>query len=86
MPRSPEIRPALAVALALVSCAALGCGEEVLVGRWVLRSSATDAGLADAGAAQNPQSFHAERARERARSHDESKNGHDPSRPGDKRH
>ena len=68
----------------LAAMSALACGEEVLVGRWVLRSSPADAGVeADASASDNPQSVNAERARERERDRDNVKpSPHD----ADKRH
>ena len=76
--------PRTLVLAALVAVSGLACGEEVLVGRWVLRSSPADAGVeADASAADNPQSINAERARERERDRENAKPGpHD----ADKRH
>jgi len=68
----------------LVAVGALACGEEVLVGRWVLRSSAADAGVeVDASAADNPQSVNAERARQDERERENAKPG---SHDADKRH
>lgn len=69
---------------ALVGVGALACGEEVLVGRWVLRSSPADAGVeADASASDNPQSLNAERARARERARE---NGKPSPHDADKRH
>lgn len=76
-------RHTLALAV-LAGMSALACGEEVLVGRWVLRSSPADAGVeADASAPDNPQSVNAERARDRERDRENVKpSPHD----ADKRH
>jgi len=76
-----------ALLLGVVSALGLGCGEDVLVGRWLLRSSTADAGFeADAGPGNNPQSFNAEQARQHERERDANKNDtHDP-RPADKNH
>ena len=75
-------RQPLVLAL-LLATGALACGEEVLVGRWVLRSSAADAGVeADASVSDNPQSVNAERARQDERERENTKPGHD----ADKRH
>jgi hypothetical protein len=68
----------------LLALCAPACGEEVLVGRWVLRSSAVDAGVeADASAPDNPQSVNAERARDHERDRD---NGKPSQHDADKRH
>ena len=84
------LRTPLALVLIALCSGALACGEDVLVGRWLLRSSATDAGLAgdaaaDAGA--NPQALNAQRAREHARERESNKDdAHDSTRPSDKSH
>lgn len=78
------------IAAVLVTCSSgLACGEDVLVGRWLLRSNVGDAGPggdAGADAGGNPQAINAQRAREHARSREADKNdSHDP-RPSDKSH
>ena len=81
--RRRSARQPLVLAM-LVGAGALACGEEVLVGRWVLRSSPADAGVeADASASDNPQSVNAERARQDERDRDNPKPG---SHDADKRH
>jgi hypothetical protein len=84
------LRAPLVLALLALCSGALGCGQDVLVGRWQLRSSATDAGLAGDAAADaggNPQAINAERAREHARARESNKDdAHDGTRPSDKRH
>jgi hypothetical protein len=86
-PRLSAARPGARRALllgALLGALGLACGEEVFVGRWVLRSSPADAGVTgDAGAADNPQSVNAEHARQRERARENAKPApHDD----DKRH
>ena len=68
----------------LFAASGLACGEEVLVGRWVLRSSPADAGLeGDGGSPDNPQSENAERARQ----HERARDGNKPApHDGDKKH
>ena len=74
-----------AFVLSLLALAS-GCGENVLLGNWELRSS-TDAGLelpTEADAGRNKPAEKAERARERARVKSEQKAEHD-SRPNDEK-
>jgi hypothetical protein len=80
-------RASIALLLGIGGASGLACGEDVLVGRWLLRSSTADAGFeADAGPSNNPQSFNAEQARQHERERDANKNDtHDP-RPADKNH
>jgi hypothetical protein len=82
--RWARVAPPTLVVVMLLTVGGLACGEEVLVGRWVLRSSPADAGVeADASAPDNPQSVNAERARERERNRENEKpSPHD----ADKRH
>lgn len=84
---APPQRAPLAFLLGMLSAAgALGCGEEVLLGRWVLRSSPVDAGLAgDAGPPDNPQSVNAERARQHAHDRETNKNDPHDNRPDDEK-
>lgn len=72
-----------------IACGAgtIACGEDVLVGRFLLRSSVTDAGVdGDAGPPDNLQSFNAERAREHARDRETNKDDPHDNRPSDKSH
>ncbi|HWO09071.1 MAG TPA: hypothetical protein VNN80_06315 [Polyangiaceae bacterium] len=82
-------RTLLAVVLLMCS-GGLACGEDVLVGRWLLRSNVGDAGPggdAGADAGGNPQALNAQRAREHARHLESDKNDpHDSDRPSDKSH
>lgn len=84
--RGARVAPTTLVVAVALALGALACGEEVLVGRWVLRSSPADAGVeADASVPDNPQSVNAERARDRERNRDNAKpSPHDDD--ADKRH
>lgn len=71
-----------AFVLCLLCSGGLACGQDVMVGRWVLRSTGVDAGVEfDAGSVDNPQSVAAQAAREHLREHEDKP--HDPPRPSD---